>query len=187
MTTEDAIREQAITAIGEYLRASEICIDTVKSGGGLGYAATLLLLCAADAIGHGVLPDNGDFTRLDVLADPLFDQVLSPDQARQVKNWYRHLLAHTATMAIGVHLEPGAQGMPFEFDSMGAPVLIRVGKLHEIVSTAWGRVEKAKFNPPGARGKQPDLTARPLDWGTSLSHAASGVTSILGSASARTP
>jgi hypothetical protein len=41
-------------------------------GGILGYPATLLLLCATDAIGHGLLPGNGRSTRLDVLKHPPF-------------------------------------------------------------------------------------------------------------------
>ncbi len=184
MTTESTTREQAITAIDEYLRASEICINVMKSNGGLGYAATLLLLCATDAIGHGVLPDNGDSTRLDVLAGPPFDNVLSVDQARQVKNWYRHLLTHTATMAIGVYLEPDVSGAPFDFDNQGAPVLIRVGKLHEIVSAAWERVDKASFNPPSARRKQPNPVALPPEWNSSLSSAVSGVVPLPGQSQA---
>jgi hypothetical protein len=54
-------------------------------------------------------------------------------------------------MARGVHLEPDAQGLPFEFDTTDARVLIRVGKLHKIVSSAWGQVNRATFNPPRAR------------------------------------
>jgi hypothetical protein len=176
VSAERLFREKAIGVIDEYLTAADICIKTSKPVGGiLGYPATLLLLCATDAIGHGVLPDNGEFTRLDVLAEPLFGPALSPVQARQVKNWYRHLLAHTGTMVRGVHLEPDAQGPPFEFDTTGAPILIRVGKLHEFVSRAWRQVDKATFNPPSANRTQPDPTALPSGWGSSLSPAASGI------------
>lgn len=182
MAAEKSLREQAIGVIDEYLRAADICIKTAKPGGGiLGYPAVLLLLCATDAIGHGVLPSNEEFTRLDVLADPLFGPALLPDQVKKVKNWYRHLLAHTGTMALGVHLEPDAHGLPFEFDTTGAPVLIRVGKLHEIVSKAWGQVNKATFNPPGSKTK-PDPAALSSRWVSSLSTAVSGVVSLPGHA-----
>jgi len=188
VAAEKSLREQAIGVIDEYLRAADICIKTAKPGGGiLGYPAALLLLCATDAIGHGALPDNGQFTRLDVLADPLFGPALSADQARQVKNWYRHLLAHTGTMALGVHLEPDAQGLPFDFDSTGAPVLIRVGKLHEVVRSAWGRVNKVMFNPPSASKTQPAPTALPPGWDSSVSSAVSGVVSMPGYPRGRTP
>ena len=188
MAAEKSLREQAIGVIDEYLRAADICIKTAKPGGGiLGYPAALLLLCATDAIGHGVLSDNREFTRLDVLADPLFGRALTLDQARQVKKWYRHLLAHTGTMALGVHLEPDGQGPPFEFDTTGAPVLIRVGNLHEIVSNAWRQVNKATFNPPSASGTQPDPAALPPGRVSSLSPAASGVVPLPGHSSGGTP
>ncbi len=188
MAAEKSLREQAIGVIDEYLRAADICIKTTKPGDGiLGYPAVLLLLCATDAIGHGVLADNGEFTRLDVLAEPLFGPALTADQARNVKNWYRNLLTHTGTMALGVHLEPDALGLPFEFDTTGAPILIRVGKLHAIVSNAWGHVNKATFNPPSTNKKRPDPAALPPGWISSLSPAASGVVSLPGVAPGGTP
>ena len=48
----------------------------------LGYPAALLLLCSVDAIGQGVLPKTQELTRLDVLADPLFDSVLTVRELR---------------------------------------------------------------------------------------------------------
>ena len=40
--------------VEEYLLAAEICLNTMKPGGGvLGYPAVLLLLCVVDAIGQG--------------------------------------------------------------------------------------------------------------------------------------
>jgi hypothetical protein len=178
LAQERSQREQAIGVIDEYLMAADICIKKVKPDGGvLGYPAALLLLCAVDAIGHGVLPPNDDFTRLDVLATENFGSVLTKDQAKQVKEWYRHLLAHTGTMAVGVHLEPGSDGEPFEFDNTGAPILIRVSKLYEITNSSWQRVVKATFAPPpnAAKKKWPDPTAQPSSFGSARSPAASGV------------
>lgn len=176
MAKERSPEQQAIGVIDEYLTAADMCIGTLKPDGGiLGYPAVLLLLCATDAISHGVLPPSRDFTRLDVLADPLFGPALAANQARQLKNWYRHLLAHTGTMAVGVHLEPDTQGQPFEFDASGAPVLIRVGKFREIVSSAWARVNKATFNPPTATGAQPNAAALPPGFVSTLTPAASAV------------
>jgi hypothetical protein len=188
MAKEKSPQEQAIGVIDEYLTAAGICINTAKADGGiLGYPAVLLLLCATDAIGHGVLPDNGNFTRLDVLADALFGPALNSDQATKVKNWYRHLLAHTGTMAIGVHLEPDVQGQPFDFDTTGAPILIRIGKLHEIVSGAWARVNKATFRPSVAHHAPPKPTDLRPDFVSSFSPAASGVVSVPGSAQGGKP
>jgi hypothetical protein len=147
---EQSSRDQAVGAIDEYLVAAGICIKTTKPNGGM---------CATDAIGHGVLPANGDFTRLDVLADPLFGSVLTVAQAKQVKEWYRNCLVHSAMIAVGVNLEADAQGKPFEFDTCDAPVLIRVGKLYEIVSNVWARMDKATFSAPPPP-KQPDPHAR---------------------------
>ena len=108
MAVEKSRQEQAIGVINEYLTAADICIKNERSGSGvLGYPAALLLLCSVDALGQGVLPKTQELTRLDVLADPLFDSVLTVDQARQLKNWYRHLLTHTGTMAVGVPFGAG--------------------------------------------------------------------------------
>lgn len=189
MAIEQTRRQQAIGAIDEYLLAAGICIRTSKPGGGiLGYPAALLLLCAADAIGQGALPNNRKDTRLDVLGNPLFGQVLTYAQADQVTKWYRHLLAHSATMAAGVHLEPDAVGEPFEFDTTDAPVLIRVGALHRIVSAAWARVDKETFEPPCPKSNSlPDPAARPLAFDSTLTHAVSGVINLNREQSSLTP
>ncbi len=171
-------REQAIGVIDEYLRAAKICIDTMKPDGSmLGYPATLLLLCATDAIGNGVKSGTNGDTRLDVLATSLFNNVLHTYQVKHFTEWYRNLLAHTATLAVGVHLEPDAQGQVFEFHKPDAPVLIRVAKLYEVVSDAWKQVkDTAIFNPPPERNRAKSAAG----WVSSLSPAASGVVSIAG-------
>jgi hypothetical protein len=183
LAQEKSPRDQAIGVIDEYLTAANTCIKTEKPDGGiLGYPAALLLLCSTDAIGHGVLDANGDLTRLDVLAHPLFGPALTVAQANQVKDWYRHLLVHTGTMAAGVHLEPDAQDAPFKFDNEGKSISIRVGKFYQIVSSAWEKVKagKVKFDPPSPRKPPPDPTARPSDFGSTLSPGASGVPSGAG-------
>jgi len=170
-------KEQAIEAIDEYLIAARACIDTRKPDGGiLGYPAALLLLCATDAIGHGVLqPKNGQHTRLDVLKQSPFNLHLTDGQVGNITRWYRHLLAHNGTIAVGVFMEPDTQGQPFDFDRSGAPMLIRVPVFYGIVEGAWQRQDKTAFNPPPATGAQPDPSARPAAFFSTLSPAASGV------------
>jgi hypothetical protein len=180
MAKEKSRQEQAIGVIEEYLTAAEMCIKTTKADGRiLGYPAVLLLLSATDAIGHGVLPYNQDKTRLDVLATKHFGSALTSSQATQVTNWYRHLLAHTGTMMTDVYLVPDAQGEAFDFDDSGAPVLIRVGKLHEIVSRAWTQVDKTAFSPrsPHPNAPHPNPADLPPHLLSALTSTASGVTS----------
>jgi hypothetical protein len=77
MAKANAPKEQWVQVIEEYLTAAKECLNTSRPGCRmLGYPAALLLLCTTDAIGHGLLPDNGKNTRLDVLMHLPFDPSL---------------------------------------------------------------------------------------------------------------
>jgi hypothetical protein len=78
---------------------AEACIDRRQ-----GYAAALLLLCAADAIARGMLKADKRNTRLAVLQDPTWfnlNPILTTRQIKDLTDLYRHMLAHTATIAPG--------------------------------------------------------------------------------------
>lgn len=176
MAIANNLKDLAIEAIGDYLVAAKVCVDTRKPNGGiLGYPAALLLLCATDAIGHAVLPDNGEFTRLDVLAELPFGLTLKPDQIRNLKDWYRNWLAHSGLIAPGVGLTPDAHGEPFDFDpTSGALRFIRVPVFYAVVRDAWERLDKTTFKPVAQR-KQPNLSAQQREFLSGLGSAASGV------------
>jgi hypothetical protein len=171
------LKDLSVEIIEEYLTAAKACIDTRKTEGGiLGYPATLLLLCATDAIGHGLLPpDNQRNTRLDVLQQGPFSLGLSDTQITNLAHWYRHLLAHTGTMAPGAFLTPETQGKPFEFDMNGALTMIRVPVLYDAVKAAWDGRNKSAFNPPSLRKLPPDPSAKPLDFASNLTPIVSGI------------
>lgn len=99
-------KDQWIQVIEQYLTAAKECLDlhfemnTSRPSRChmLGYSATLLLLCATDAIGNGLLPPtyrrNGRpvYTRLDVLMHhPPFDPNLNLDCTKvgNLVRWYR--------------------------------------------------------------------------------------------------
>jgi hypothetical protein len=68
-------KDQWIAIVEDYLTTAKMLIDMKRADGAIpkGYSATLLLLCATDAIGHGLLPiDASKSCRLDVLQHPPF-------------------------------------------------------------------------------------------------------------------
>jgi hypothetical protein len=142
--------------IEEYLISAKACLDKRRKRGLLGYPATLILLCTIDAMGHGLLsPIKNRDTRLDVLQQPPFNRNLTNAQVDNLTNWYRHLLAHTATMAPNAFLTPDAQGEPFDFDTSGALTVIRVPVLYKVVKAAWEGRNESAFNPPPPRANKP--------------------------------
>jgi hypothetical protein len=150
-------REQWIAVIDDYLTVAEmIC------GGGCrqGYSAVLLLLCAIDAMGNGLLAEKPrKWCRLDVLAESPFDVKLTGDQIQNLTEWYRHLLVHTGTMAVGVDLVSERQGAPFDFDAKTALTRIRVPVLYEAVKRAWKQCDKTSFKLRSQSMAMPDLSA----------------------------
>lgn len=178
MAIADNLKDLSVEVLCEYLAAAKMCTDTRKpSGGILGYPAAVLLLCAIDAIGHGLLPGNGKFTRLDVLKGPPFNLDISDAQIDNLANWYRHSLVHAATIAPGAFLTPDTEGEPFDFDGNGAPIVVRVPVLYEIVRAAWEKLDASTFDPPAPRADKPlpDPRAQRHNFVSSLTSAASGV------------
>ena len=51
-------KDQWIEIVEDYLTTAKMLTDMKRADGSIpkGYSATLLLLCATDAIGHGLLP-----------------------------------------------------------------------------------------------------------------------------------
>ena len=83
-----------------------------------GYSATLLLLCATDAIGHGLLPlDRSKSCRWTSEMSSI-QPAAQDDQIGNLKEFFRHGLAHVGTMAPDVYLLPNHNpgGHPFVFD-----------------------------------------------------------------------
>ncbi len=191
-------KDQWILAIEEYLSTvSDYCLDKSRHGGRIkGYSAALLLLCAADAMGHGLLTPNGQFTRLDVLLDLPFDKTvlqLDPPKIKSLTKLYRHKLVHTGMMMPNAFLRD-EQGAPFEFDENGVtpslvehnkrllngPTLrsIRVPALYDAVEAAWRARDPSIFYPPTESAPPPSA-----EWISSLNLMnASGVVSLPGGA-----
>jgi hypothetical protein len=191
-------KDQWILAIEEYLSTvNGYCLDRSRHGGRIkGYTAALLLLCVTDAMGHGLLEPNGQFTRLDVLQDQPFDNKvlqLDPPKIKSLTKLYRHKLVHTGMMMPNAFLkdEPGS---PFEFDEIeGTPSLvaqnerllngptlrsIRVPALYDVVEAAWQARDPSIFYPPTESAPPPSA-----EWISSLNLMnASGVVSLPGGA-----
>lgn len=152
MALHNSIKDLNHEIIEEYLATVKICLAHTKSDGGiLGYSATLLLLCITDAIGHGILGSNGNNTRLDVLKHPPFLTGLTDNQVKNLKDWFRNKLAHSAALCPGVHLRTDTEGPPFDFEGEKL-VGIRVPVFHGIVEKAWrelgGALSRVPVMPP---------------------------------------
>ena len=124
------------------LTTAKMLTDMKRADGSIpkGYSATLLLLCATDAIGHGLLPlDRSKSCRLDVLKCPPFNLPLNDDQIGNLKEFFRHGLAHVGTMAPDVYLLPNHNpgGHPFVFDQNSMLTSIWVPSLYNAVKDAW--------------------------------------------------
>jgi len=148
MTIENNPKDQWVKIVEDYLRVAKLCIDAKSADGFIpnGYSATLLLLCATDAIGHGLLPvDHGRSSRLDVLLGRPFDLKLNLSQIENLRKFFRNGLAHVGVLAPDVHLAP-EEGKPFDFDPNDMLILIRVPALYEVVKTGWQRRDKSIFN-----------------------------------------
>ena len=140
-----------IEAIGEYLQASELCLNFRKDDGGcLGYPATLLLFSVVDALGgylaldkKNKIPKGEPFF---VLNHPCFGLTITKTQIKRLEWWFRNGLAHNAVLTPGTGLTMEA-GTPFEFAANGDPVKIRVFAFHELVNQAWEHFDKKKIMP----------------------------------------
>jgi hypothetical protein len=150
MTIADNLKEHSAEVIEEYLTAAEWCINEKKANGGiLGYPAMLLLFCATDAIGHGILPSRpGDDPRLEILIHPNFGLKLNdPDsQLKLLKKVYRNSLTHNGQLWRDAYMTPDIEGEPFDFSPDGTQTLIRVPVFCKVVKCGWNK-SKADYNP----------------------------------------
>jgi hypothetical protein len=147
-------KTMCIEAIDEYLTIAKHCITTQKenSGGIYGYPAVLLLFCVIDAVSNYIGPQHSF-----VWSQALFG--LSPSQVKDLKEWYRHLLAHQAIIMPGTRLSTET-GDPFEFGPDGMPIHIRVCPLFRAVEKGWMDFDKSKVNPTFDRNKLLNLIRR---------------------------
>lgn len=144
-------KDQWIEIVEDYLTTAKMLTDMKRADGSIpkGYSATLLLLCATDAIGHGLLPlDRSKSCRLDVLKCPPFNLPLNDDQIGNLKEFFRHGLAHVGTMAPDVYLLPNHNpgGHPFVIDQNSMLTSIWVPSLYNAVKDAWDNRKKNVFN-----------------------------------------
>jgi hypothetical protein len=158
-------KDQWEAVIEEYLWAARACIPSqaqpiagwTQPGDGKlrGYAATLLLLCAIDAIGHCLLGagTGSAKTRFDVLtlSDGPFGLpyrgLKKTSLIDKLAELYRAPLAHYGMMMPDVFLDE-KQGPPafcFENDEL---TVIQVPALYELVKRAWDQCNKARFKVP---------------------------------------
>ena len=140
----------SIEVIGEYLIASELCLDFRKENGGcLGYPAALLLFCILDAIGrylaldkHNSIPKREPFF---VLNHPSVGLELTREQVKQLEKWYRNSLSHNAALPPGTCLTT-EDGPPFDLVN-GEPVKIRLVPFLRLLQGAWARLDKNVVRP----------------------------------------
>jgi hypothetical protein len=146
MAIHDNPTDLAIESISECLDAAKLLIDHRKPDGGMmGYAALLLLFSVTDAIGHHLLKTGDGETWFDVLNRPEFGLSLSRAKLDNLKRWYRHPLAHAASIAPGVTISSKDEGDPFDFE--GSPVTVRVVVFYELVKRVWDGLDKTALDP----------------------------------------
>jgi len=143
MALQPNLAQLSAEVIDEYVTASDLCIHHRKLDGGcLGYPTVLLLFCTVEALGNYLSPKEP----LAVLNDPLFGKSYSVTKIKNLRNWYRHLLAHAAIIAPGICLTPEPEGEPFDFEG-DEPVRLRVIPFHRMVRAAWHAFDKELLKP----------------------------------------
>lgn len=154
MTLHKSMASMASEVIGEYIRASQFCLEFRKLDGGcLGYPATLLLLCVTNALGSYL---SGEAVTIEgksqkitqgepfrVLNHQLFGLQLTHKQIKLIEHSYRNRLSHNAIIERGSFLLPTQAGAPFIFSGKG--MLTRVGSLYQLVSEVWARFPKEQI------------------------------------------
>lgn len=169
MATHSDIKNMFIDVIDEYLSAARMCLENTKSDGGLhGYAATLLLFCAVEAMSSSLHRDQKRRCKIkdmdfSILTHPDFQFLeLKNEQLRKLADFYRHKLVHNALLARCVALSSDDCETPFAFGDGGEPNTIYVRHFYRAVSEAWGRIDKGFFAPSGQGLGQARSTAQAL-------------------------
>jgi hypothetical protein len=129
-------------AIDEYIELARMGIIARKADRGIyGYPTTLLLFCVIDAMScHLGLPDYS----LGALSDPIFRGAFKGD-IKQLKRWYRNLLAHNGMIAPGTVLTVEDTGDAIELLN-GEAAKIRVPALFKLVEQAWTDLDKTRLS-----------------------------------------
>lgn len=160
--------------LDEYLAVARHCISDPKPEGGIyGYPAVLLLFCVVDALSNHLGHPEHSFAALN---DPsCLGMNLSASQIKNLKDWYRHLLAHNGMISPGILLTPEAGGSAFEFSATGQPTIIRVLPFYREVEKAWAAFDRNRLKPE-ARLKPKHFPDIAVDFtaSTSVPFAASG-------------
>lgn len=145
----------AIEAIDEYLQASQDCLNFAKRDDGvLGYPATLLLFCVANALGVYLA---GESVTIDgrsqkirknepfrVFNHSCFGFALSDLQIKRLEKVYRNALAHNAIIDLGAILVAHVDGPVFRFRANGN-VRINLQSFHKVVAEAWRQFPKERI------------------------------------------
>ena len=144
----------ATEAIDEYLQASEDCLNFAKRDSGvLGYPATLLLFCVANALGVYLSGESitiaGRPQKITakepfrVLNHECFGLRLDHDQIKRLEKVYRNALAHTAIIDLGATLVAHVDGPVFIFRRNG--VRINLQSFQKLVAAAWSQFPKERI------------------------------------------
>ena len=142
MALHGDLRSMSVEGIEEYLAIAEHCTTTRKANGGIyGFPAVLLLFCVVDAlsVNSGARPHS-----LEKIACVV--PGLSQWQIKNLRRWYRDLLAHQAVIAPGTVLSD-ADGAAIEFNSSGEPTHIRVISFYRAVRSMWESFRQSTINP----------------------------------------
>jgi hypothetical protein len=154
MAIHDNVWTLAIEGIDEFLVASKMSLDHKKADGGcLGYPATLLLLCAVNALGTYLIGDSividgkpQKITRGEpfrVLNHAVVGLALTGKEIKLIEDSYRNRLAHNAIIETGSFLLPSDDEPSFIFES--GLVGIRVFSFYRLVLQAWQRFPKDRI------------------------------------------
>jgi len=140
----------AVEAINEYLTAAGMCLEFRKPDGGcLGYPSVLLLLCVTNALGSYLKSETviianrpqritrGEPFR--VFNHGCFDLDMTQKQIKQIEDYYRNRLAHTAVIKAGAFLLPSDDDPAFVFQTENG-MAIRVFSFYRSVARACSRI-----------------------------------------------
>lgn len=132
----------SVEGIEEYLAVAHHCITTRKANGGIyGFPAVLLLFCIVDALSVNTGARLHSLEKIGCVVPGL-----SQRQIKNLRRWYRDLLAHQAVIAPGAVLSD-ADGTPIEFNSSGELIHLRVIPFYEAVKGMWESFRQSTINP----------------------------------------
>ncbi len=142
MAVHKDLQSLTVEVIEEYLAVAEYCVNTTKPNGGIyGLPAVLLLLCIVDAL---TVNSGGKKNTLQQITSVI---PMSEKQLKNLREWYRHPLAHQAVITPGTMFST-VDGAPIQFNSDGEPTYIRVKPFYQTIKGLWESFDKNTLNPP---------------------------------------